>query len=130
MRSRPLGHWRGFTRDAKRNLRIIECDPTRKYIILENTSASITEDVSNIEIHRIIDGTQELTFHLPSHCVIHPHGQLKIYGRNAGGIHSPPDSIVMESHPSWGQGQVTETFLYNSHGIEKASHIHTFPLSR
>ncbi|CAO4365783.1 unnamed protein product [Caenorhabditis nigoni] len=114
-----------FKRHAKGNVSIIECDPTGKYIILENTSGSIAEDVSHFEIRRVIDGTQAFTFHLPSHSVIHPHGHLKIYGRNAGGIHSPPDSIVMESHPSWGQGQVVETFLYNSHGIEKASHIQT-----
>ncbi|EGT35590.1 hypothetical protein CAEBREN_31512 [Caenorhabditis brenneri] len=114
-----------FKRHAKGNVSIVECDPNGKYIILENTSGSIAEDVSHFEIRRVIDGTQAFTFHLPTHSLIHPHGHLKIYGRNAGGIHSPPDSIVMESHPSWGTGAVVETFLYNTHGIEKASHIQT-----
>uniref|UniRef100_A0A1I7UU92 Intermediate filament tail domain protein n=1 Tax=Caenorhabditis tropicalis TaxID=1561998 RepID=A0A1I7UU92_9PELO len=114
-----------FKRHAKGNVSIVECDVTGKYIVLENTSGSISEDVSQFEIRRVIDGTQAFTFRIPSHTVIHPHGHLKIYGRNSGGIHSPPDSIVMESHPSWGQGGVVETFLYNSHGIEKASHIQT-----
>ncbi|EFO91489.1 CRE-IFB-2 protein [Caenorhabditis remanei] len=114
-----------FKRHAKGNVSIVECDPTGKYIILENTSGNIAEDVSHFEIRRVIDKTPSFTFHLPAHSVIHPHGHLKIYGRNAGGIHSPPDSIVMESYPSWGQGTIVETFLYNSHGIEKASHIQT-----
>ncbi|CCD65033.1 Intermediate filament protein ifb-2 [Caenorhabditis elegans] len=114
-----------FKRHAKGNVSIVECDPQGKYIILENTSGSVAEDVSNFEIRRVIDGVQAFVFRLPSHLVIQQHGHLKIYGRNSGGINSPPDSIVMESHPSWGQGGQVETFLYNSHGIEKASHIQT-----
>ncbi|CCD65035.1 LTD domain-containing protein [Caenorhabditis elegans] len=112
-----------FKRHAKGNVSIVECDPQGKYIILENTSGSVAEDVSNFEIRRVIDGVQAFVFRLPSHLVIQQHGHLKIYGRNAGEINLTPDSIVMESHASWGQGRQAETFLYNSHGIEKASHI-------
>uniref|UniRef100_A0A8R1HHI8 Uncharacterized protein n=1 Tax=Caenorhabditis japonica TaxID=281687 RepID=A0A8R1HHI8_CAEJA len=112
-----------FKRHAKGNVSLVECDPTGKYIILENTSGAIAEDVSHFEIRRVIDSIDAFTYRLPAHSVIQPHGHLKIYGRTSGGIHSPPDSIVMESQPSWGQGAHVETFLYNTHGVEKASHI-------
>ncbi|CAI2346153.1 unnamed protein product [Caenorhabditis sp. 36 PRJEB53466] len=115
---------RDVQRHAKGNVSIVECDPTGKYIILENTSGAVAEDVSNFEIRRVIDGVESFTYRIP-HITIQPHGHLKVYGRNGGGIHSPPDSIVMDSHSSWGHGTHVQTFLYNTQGVEKASHIQT-----
>ncbi|CAI5440684.1 unnamed protein product [Caenorhabditis angaria] len=114
-----------FKRHAKGNVSITECDPTGRFIILENTSGTVTESIGGFQIRRVLDGVTAFTYTLPSPLSIHPRGHLKIYGKSAGGIHSPPETIVMESHPSWGHGHRVETTLYNLQGAEKASHIQT-----
>ncbi|CAB3404815.1 unnamed protein product [Caenorhabditis bovis] len=110
-----------FKRYAKGNIIIAECDATGKYVILEN-AGSTAEDISRYQIRRVVDGVHTFTYTLPPNTILRGHSHIKIYGRNAGGIHSPPDSIVMESYPSWGTGTEMNTILYNREGIERASY--------
>ncbi|CAD6193755.1 unnamed protein product [Caenorhabditis auriculariae] len=112
-----------FQRHAKGNVSIVECEPTGKYIILENTSSRENEDIGEYQIKRTIDGRHAFTYTLPAHTNLRAGGHLKIYARNGGGIHSPPESIIFEGEPSWGQGASVQTILYNRSHVERASHI-------
>jgi len=48
---------------------------------------------------------------------------VKIWARNQGGSHNPPDQIVFDGEENWGVGQNVQTILYNKEGEEKATHI-------
>lgn len=41
---------------------------------------------------------------------------MKIYARDQGGIHSPPDSLVFEGENTWGIGANVVTSLLNKEG--------------
>ncbi|PAV55901.1 hypothetical protein WR25_13816 [Diploscapter pachys] len=108
-----------FTRSAKGNVSIVECEPFGKYIVLENESGSITEDISGYQIIRTIDGVTAIRYTVPRSTVLGAHQRLTIYSRGGGGIHGH-DSIIFDGEASWGQGAVVVTTLLNAHGVERA----------
>jgi intermediate filament protein if len=48
---------------------------------------------------------------------------LKIWARNQGGLHSPPEQLVFEGEDTFGVGSNVQTILYNRDGEERATHI-------
>ena len=110
-----------FQRSAKGNVTICECDPTGKFITLENTHRTKDEDVSSCKIKRKLDGKREVIYVIPHNIIIKAGGTIKIYARDQG-IYSPPDSLVNEAETNWGVGANVVTTFNNKDGEERATH--------
>ncbi|KAI1727251.1 intermediate filament protein [Ditylenchus destructor] len=112
-----------FQRSAKGNITIAECDPNGKFITLENTHKSKDEDISGCRIKRRLDSKKEITYTIPHNVVVRAGRTIKIYARDGGGFHNPPESLVYDGETSWGVGgtNVVTTF-YNKEGEERATH--------
>jgi len=108
-----------FTRSARGNVSIHECEPFGKFIVLANTSHSVDEDISGYQMTRTIDGFTAIRYTFPSHTIIRAGHNLTIYSRGGGGHHGH-DSIVYEGEASWGQGANVVTTLFNRNGVEQA----------
>jgi intermediate filament protein if len=109
-----------FERSYKGNVQFYEISREGKYIILENTSFSQDEDISEYKLVRKLDNRKEVSFTFPSHFVLKPGQSVKIWANNQGGTHNPPESLIFEHIHSWGVGQIVETSLYNKNGEERA----------
>lgn len=114
-----------FNRSSQGNVSIMECESFGKYIILENESGSVAEDISGYQIIRTIDGITAIRYTIPRGTVLGPHQRLTIYSRGGGGIHSH-DTIIFDGEASWGQGAVVITTLLNGHGVERAVFTQNF----
>jgi len=112
-----------FQRSAKGNVSIAECQPEGKFIILENTHRSKEESLDEWKLKRKLDGKKEIVFTFPSKYILKPGKTVKIWAKNQGGSHSPPDQLLFDGEDSWGVGQNVQTILYNKDGEEKATHI-------
>jgi len=112
-----------FQRSAKGNVSIADCNPEGKFIVLENTHRSKDEHMEEWKLKRKIDGKKEIVFTLPKGFVLKPNKTVKIWAKNHGGAHNPPDQLIFDGEESWGTGQNVQTILYNKDGEEKATHI-------
>jgi len=112
-----------FQRSAKGNVSIAECNSEGKFITLENTHRSKEENIGEWKLKRKIDGKKEIVFTLPRDFVLKPNKSVKIWAKNQGGFHQPPDEMVFDGEETWGVGQNVQTILYNKDGEEKATHI-------
>jgi len=112
-----------FQRSAKGNVSIADCNPEGKFIILENTHRSKEENLDEWKLKRKIDGKREIVFTLPKGFILKPSKTVKIWAKNQGGIHGPPEQLIFDGEESWGTGQNVQTILYNKDGEEKATHI-------
>jgi len=112
-----------FQRSAKGNISIAECNPEGKFIILENTHRSKDEELGAWKLKRKIDGKREIVFTIPEKFSLKAGKSLKIWAKNQGGTHTPPDSLILEAEDSWGVGQNVQTILYNKENEERATHI-------
>jgi len=111
-----------FQRSAKGNITIAECEPSGKFITLENTHRNKDEDISGCQIKRKLDGEREIVYTIPENTVVPAGGILKIYARDQGGENNPPVSLVFDAEPSWGVGVNVVTSLFNKEGDERATH--------
>jgi len=112
-----------FQRSAKGNVSIADCNPEGKFIILENTHRSKEENLDEWKLKRKIDGKKEIVFTLPKGFLLKPSKTVKVWAKNQGGSHNPPDQLIFDGEESWGTGQNVQTILYNKDGEEKATHI-------
>jgi intermediate filament protein if len=112
-----------FQRSAKGNVSIAECQADGKFIVLENTHRSKEEPLGEWKLKRKLDGKRELVYTLPKDFVLKPGKNTKIWARNQGGTHRPPDELIFEAEDTWGKGQNVQTILYNKEGEERATHI-------
>lgn len=68
-----------FKRFAKGNVAIKEISPSNNYIVIENTSHSKDENISEWILKRLIDnGKKELFFTFPKNLVIEPLKSVKV----------------------------------------------------
>ena len=111
-----------FQRSAKGNVTISECDPNGKFIALENTHRTKDENLGEHKIRRQLDGRREIVYTIPPNTVLKAGRIMKIYARDQGGIHSPPESLIFEGENSWGIGANVVTKLENKSGEERATH--------
>jgi intermediate filament protein if len=112
-----------FQRSAKGNVSIMECAGDGKFITLENTHRSKEEHIGEWKLKRKLDGKREIVYTLPKDFVLKPAKTVKIWARNQGGHHTPPDELIMDSEDTWGIGNNVQTMLYNKDGEERAAHI-------
>uniref|UniRef100_A0A1I8B688 LTD domain-containing protein n=1 Tax=Meloidogyne hapla TaxID=6305 RepID=A0A1I8B688_MELHA len=108
-----------YQRSAKGNVSILEASPEGKYIVLENTHRSKEENIGEWKLKRRID----VVYTLPHNFVLRPMARLKIWARNQGGLHAPPDQLVYDGEESFGVGSNVHTILYNKEGEERAACI-------
>lgn len=111
-----------FQRSAKGNVTISECDPNGKYIALENTHRTKDENLGEHKVRRQLDGRREIVYTIPPNTILKAGRSMKIYARDQGGIHNPPDSLVFEGENTWGIGANVVTKLENKSGEERATH--------
>ncbi|CAD6193756.1 unnamed protein product [Caenorhabditis auriculariae] len=111
-----------FQRSAKGNVTIAECDPNGKYITLENTHRSKDENLGEHKLRRKLDNRREIVYTIPANTVLKAGKTMKIYAREQGGVHSPPDSLVFDGENTWGIGANVVTSLVNKDGEERATH--------
>ncbi|VDD92146.1 unnamed protein product [Enterobius vermicularis] len=111
-----------FQRSAKGNVTIAECDPNGKYIMLENTHRTKDENVGEHKIRRQLDGRREIVYTIPANTILKANHTMKIFARDQGGVHNPPDTLVFEGENTWGIGANVVTKLENKSGEERATH--------
>ncbi|KAL3083395.1 hypothetical protein niasHS_011197 [Heterodera schachtii] len=111
-----------FQRSAKGNITIAECEPSGKFVTLENTHRSKDEDISGCRLRRRLDGKREISYSIPPNMVLRAGRSVKIWASGQGGVHSPPDSLVLEQENSWGAGANVVTAFFNKEGEERATH--------
>ncbi|KAK6734364.1 hypothetical protein RB195_017878 [Necator americanus] len=102
-----------FQRSAKGNVTIAECDPNGKFITLENTHRTKDENLGEHKLKRKLDKGREIVYTIPANTVLKAGRTMKIYARDQGGIHNPPDSLVFDGENTWGIGANVVTSLYN-----------------
>lgn len=112
-----------FQRSAKGNVSISECNAEGKFIVLENTHRSKEEALGEWKLKRKLDGKREIVYTMPKDYVLKPGKTVRIWARNQGGKHNPPDELLFDGEDSWGVGQNVQTILYNKEGEERATHI-------
>jgi intermediate filament protein if len=112
-----------YSRSAKGNISIHETSPEGKFIVLENTHRGKEENIAEWKLKRKIDNKREIVYTLPKEFVLRPMSTLKIWARNQGGLHSPPEQLVFEGEDTFGVGSNVQTILYNRDGEERATHI-------
>ncbi|EYB95356.1 hypothetical protein Y032_0161g3389 [Ancylostoma ceylanicum] len=112
-----------YTRSAKGNVSIQDPSPEGKYVVLENTHRSKEEPIGEWKLKRKIDGKREIVYTLPHDFILRAGKSVKIWARNQGGTHNPPESLVFDSEESFGIGSNVQTILYNKEGEERATHI-------
>ncbi|KAH7716560.1 Protein IFA-1 a [Aphelenchoides avenae] len=112
-----------YQRSAKGNVSIQETSPDGKFVTLENTHSSKEENIGDWKLKRKIDGRREIVYTLPHDFILRPRRTLKIWARNQGGIHSPPDQLVFDGEDTFGVGNNVHTILYNREGEERATHV-------
>uniref|UniRef100_A0A1I7SW94 Intermediate filament tail domain protein n=1 Tax=Bursaphelenchus xylophilus TaxID=6326 RepID=A0A1I7SW94_BURXY len=111
-----------FQRSAKGNITIAECDPNGKFLVLENTHRSKDEDISGCKVIRKLDNRQTITYTIPPNVILKAGRTTKIFARNQGGFHNPPESLVLDSENTWGIGANVVTQFINKEGEERATH--------
>ncbi|CAJ0963669.1 unnamed protein product, partial [Mesorhabditis belari] len=111
-----------FQRSAKGNVTIAECDPNGKFITLENTHRTKDENLGEHKLKRKLDNRREITYSIPANTVLKAGRTMKIYARDQGGLHMPPDSLVNDAENTWGIGANVVTTLSNKDGDERATH--------
>uniref|UniRef100_A0AAF5PWS4 Intermediate filament protein B n=1 Tax=Wuchereria bancrofti TaxID=6293 RepID=A0AAF5PWS4_WUCBA len=111
-----------FQRSAKGNVTIAECDPNGKFIMLENSHRSKDENLGEHKLRRKLDNRREIVYIIPSNTVLKAGRTMKIWARDQGGIHSPPESLVYDGENTWGIGANVVTTLINKDGDERATH--------
>lgn len=84
-----------FQRSAKGNITIAECEPSGKYIMLENTHKSKDEDISGCRLKRRMDDKREINYTIPANIIIPAGRNVKIWAAGQGGVHSPPHSLII-----------------------------------
>uniref|UniRef100_A0A183BLV9 IF rod domain-containing protein n=1 Tax=Globodera pallida TaxID=36090 RepID=A0A183BLV9_GLOPA len=112
-----------YQRSAKGNVSIPETSPEGKFVVLENTHRSKEEAIGEWKLKRRIDGKREIVYTLPANFVLKPMARLKVWARNQGGLHAPPDQLIFDGEESFGVGSNVHTILYNREGEERATHI-------
>jgi intermediate filament protein if len=112
-----------YSRSAKGNVSIHETSPEGKFIVIENTHRGKEENIGEWKLKRKIDNKREIVYTLPKDFILHPSATLKIWARNQGGLHSPPEQLVFEGEDTFGVGSNVQTILYNREGEERATHI-------
>jgi intermediate filament protein if len=110
-----------YQRSAKGNVSILETSPEGKYIVLENTHRSKEENIGEWKLKRRIDGKRDIVYTIPQNFILRPMARLKIWARNQGGLHAPPDQLVYDGEESFGVGSNVHTILYNKEGEERAA---------
>ncbi|CAJ0581350.1 unnamed protein product, partial [Mesorhabditis spiculigera] len=111
-----------FQRSAKGNVTIAECDPNGKFITLENTHRTKDENLGEHKLKRKLDNRREIVYTIPANTTLKAGRTMKIYARDQGGLHSPPDSLVNDLENTWGIGANVVTTLLNKDGEERATH--------
>uniref|UniRef100_A0A914C3M7 Intermediate filament protein n=1 Tax=Acrobeloides nanus TaxID=290746 RepID=A0A914C3M7_9BILA len=112
-----------YQRSAKGNVSIHETSPEGKFIVLENTHRAKEENIGEWKLKRKVDGKREIVYTLPRDFVLRPGKTVKVWARNQGGIHSPPDQLVFDGEETFGVGSNVHTILYNRDGEERATHV-------
>uniref|UniRef100_A0AC34QHE3 Intermediate filament protein n=1 Tax=Panagrolaimus sp. JU765 TaxID=591449 RepID=A0AC34QHE3_9BILA len=112
-----------YSRSAKGNVSIHETSPEGKFIVLENTHRAKEENIGEWKLKRKIDGKREIVYTIPKDFILRPMSTLKIWARNQGGFHNPPEQLIFEGEESFGVGANVQTILYNREGEERATHI-------
>ncbi|TMS36309.1 hypothetical protein L596_003503 [Steinernema carpocapsae] len=112
-----------YSRSAKGNVSIHETSPEGKFIVLENTHRSKEEPIGEWKLKRKIDGKREIVYTLPRDFVLKPGKTVKIWARNQGGFHNPPEQLINDGEDTFGVGSNVHTILYNKEGEERATHI-------
>uniref|UniRef100_A0A7E4W7L3 Intermediate filament protein A n=1 Tax=Panagrellus redivivus TaxID=6233 RepID=A0A7E4W7L3_PANRE len=112
-----------YSRSAKGNVSINETSPEGKFVVLENTHRGKEENIGEWKLKRKIDGKREIVYTLPKDFVLKPSATLKVWARNQGGLHSPPEQLIFEGEDTFGVGSNVQTILYNREGEERATHI-------
>jgi intermediate filament protein if len=111
-----------FQRSAKGNVTISDCDPTGKFITLENTHRSKDENIGEWKVKRKLDGRREIVYTIPANLTLKAGKSTKIFAKGQGGENNPPDSLVFEGEDTWGIGAHIVTTLSNKDGEERATH--------
>uniref|UniRef100_A0A1I7VWM0 Intermediate filament protein B, variant n=2 Tax=Loa loa TaxID=7209 RepID=A0A1I7VWM0_LOALO len=111
-----------FQRSAKGNVTIAECDPNGKFIMLENSHRSKDENLGEHKLRRKLDNRREIVYTIPPNTVLKAGRTMKIWARDQGGLHSPPESLVYDGENTWGIGANVVTTLINKDGDERATH--------
>jgi len=111
-----------FQRSAKGNITISECDPNGKFITLENTHRSKDENLGENKIKRKIDSKREIVYSIPPNVTLKAGRTVKIFAKDQGGVHNPPDSLIFDGETTWGVGANIVTTLTNKDGEERATH--------
>lgn len=112
-----------FQRSAKGNVSIVEASPEGKFVILENSHRSKEEPIGEWKLKRKVDGKQEITYTLPSGFILKPGKTVKVWGRDQGGTHNPPEELVFDGECSFGTGSNVQTVLFSKEGEERATYI-------
>lgn len=105
-----------YSRSAKGNVSINETSPEGKYIVLENTHRAKEENIGSWKMKRKIDNKREIVYTLPQDFILRPGKTLKVWARNQGGTHNPPDQLVYDGEETFGVGSNIYTILYNKEG--------------
>lgn len=71
---------------------------------------------------RKLDNRREIVYTIPPNITLKAGRTMKIYARDQGGMHLPPDSLVFEGENTWGIGANVVTSLHNKDGEERATH--------
>uniref|UniRef100_A0A8R1TJR0 Intermediate filament protein B n=2 Tax=Onchocerca TaxID=6281 RepID=A0A8R1TJR0_ONCVO len=111
-----------FQRSAKGNITIAECDPNGKFIMLENSHRSKDENLGEHKLRRKLDNRREIVYTIPPNTILKAGRTMKIWARDQGGLHSPPESLVYDGENTWGIGANVVTTLINKDGDERATH--------
>ncbi|KAM3719171.1 Intermediate filament protein [Dirofilaria immitis] len=111
-----------FQRSAKGNVTIAECDPNGKFIMLENSHRSKDENLGEHKLRRKLDNRREIVYTIPPNTILKAGRTMKIWARDQGGLHSPPESLVYDGENTWGIGANVVTTLINKDGDERATH--------
>lgn len=93
-----------------------ETSPEGKFIVLENTHRAKEENIGEWKLKRKIDGKREIVYTIPKDFILLPMGTLKIWARNQGGFHNPPEQLIFEGEETFGVGSNVQTILYNREG--------------
>lgn len=105
-----------FSKTAQGNVSIKATSHEGKFVVLENTHRSKEEPIGEWKLKRKIDNKREILFTFPKDFVLLPLTSVKIWARNQGGVHNPPNELVFDGEETFGVGNNVDTILYNVQG--------------
>ncbi|MCP9261917.1 Intermediate filament tail domain protein [Dirofilaria immitis] len=80
------------------------------------------ENLGEHKLRRKLDNRREIVYTIPPNTILKAGRTMKIWARDQGGLHSPPESLVYDGENTWGIGANVVTTLINKDGDERATH--------